>query len=159
MIRSPWAGHYRLSAISESKRADCWAALRHLECFYPDFEKWYHLKVMAGLRDGTREVFIACPGDRLAGIAIAKREHAETKLCTLFIVPEFRNSRIGANLAARAFEWLGNERPLFTVPEERMNEFGRLVSAWQFQFVQNAANSYRSGKVEYVFNGRLINPS
>ncbi|MBG0801484.1 GNAT family N-acetyltransferase [Methylocystis sp. H4A] len=159
MIRLSWTDPYRLSAIIGSENGDCWSALRRLECFYPGFENWYHTQVMPGLRLGTREAFLSYRENFLAGVAIVKRDPSETKLCTLWVVPEFRGLGIGRTLAASAFEWLGTNRPLFTVPEERIGEFDKLVSAWHFKRTQVIEGVYRSGKLEHVFNGRLIRPS
>jgi ribosomal protein S18 acetylase RimI-like enzyme len=125
---------------------------------YPDFDVWFHRKVMPGLRKGTRLLLADQVDDRVLGIAIAKREE-EKKLCTLWVSPEARGLGIGPALAEEAFEWIGSYRPLFTVPQERMPEFKNLINCLGFCQAQKLVGYYRPGIAEYVFNGLLQFPS
>ncbi|MFZ3179566.1 MAG: GNAT family N-acetyltransferase, partial [Methylocystis silviterrae] len=119
------------------------------------FDWWFRNKVATGLRSGERKIFFETRECRVAGIAIAKREMQERKLCTLYVLPEFRNTGVASELAAEAFEWLGTEKPLFSVPEERIYEFRTLIRMWDFHQTNRILGAYREGKVEYVFNGHL----
>lgn len=123
--------------------------------FYPDFRDWFFGKVVPGLHNGERRIFRSVADGKLVGVAICKRTHAERKLSTLWVRHGSRNRGISAELARDAFGWLGTRRPLFTVPEERMSEFGGLVRAWSFPEAVTHYDLYRSGRIEYVFNGPI----
>lgn len=122
---------------------------------YPDFRGWFFGKVVPGLRTGERCITPAIIDSNLAGVAICKRTRTERKLSTLWVRGEVRNRRIAAQLAHDAFAWLGTSQPLFTMPEERAPEFSRLMKAWSFPKAIAYRGLYRSGRVEYVFNGPI----
>lgn len=123
---------------------------------YPDFRGWFYGKVVPGLRKRERNIIPWMIDGQLAGIAICKRTPAEQKLCTLWVAPEVRARGVAAKLANEAFTWIGTARPLFTVPEERSSEFAGLVETWSFPKAVAYDGLYRTGRVEFVFNGPLL---
>jgi len=141
-------------AVSFLNEKDPSGILVSLEKQYPDFRTWYFEKVLPGIAVGRRRVLTRMRGDRLVGLAIAKRE-TERKLCTLWVDPAFRGHGIAAELADEAFDWIGSDRPLFTVPEEQLLSFSRLLRRWAFNQTQVVPSYYRLGKHEHVFNGKL----
>lgn len=125
--------------------------LAHLELIYPGFRSWYYGKVVPGISSGTRREFTARAGGRLCGVAIAKRD-SERKLCTLWVADGHRSRGLAQALANRAFDWLGDNKPLFTVPEDRLADFAPLLAKWEFVEVSRLPGYYRPGKVEHAFN-------
>jgi hypothetical protein len=130
-------------------------SIKHLECVYPGFDAWFHGKVIPGLRDGSRKLFLESAAGRVAGLAIAKRTSTERKLCTLWVAREARNHGLAARLADEAFDWLGTTKPLFTVPDIRIEEFTGLLTRWEFVETQIVEDIYRRTSREFVFNGLL----
>ena len=130
-------------------------SLRSASILYPGLDEWLRGPVAEGLTIGTRSVFLCRHRSDLLGVAIAKRTTVERKLCTLWVTETARGLGIASILAAYAFEWLGTDRPLFTVAEERIGEFRALLNAWRFSAYDTAIGQYRQGKREYVFNGAL----
>lgn len=118
-------------------------SVKQLECVYPGFDAWFHGKVIPGLRDGSRKLFVESAAGRVAGVAIAKRTSSEQKLCTLWVAPETRNDGLAARLADEAFDWLETTKPLFTVPDVRIKEFARLLNCWDFVETQVVEDMYR----------------
>ena len=152
LIQSP----RRSKFVADDCSADSvFGYLSHLEGTYPGFRAWFHDKVISPLSSEERAIFVKWVNERPSGIAIAKRSSEERKLCTLWVDPAARTSGVGADLGARAFEWLGTSKPLFTVPEERIEEFRGLLNRWDFHPRQALVGYYRSKKAEYVFNGQL----
>ncbi|WP_082640630.1 GNAT family N-acetyltransferase [Aureimonas sp. N4] len=123
---------------------------------YPDFQRWFFNKVVPGLHTGERCIFPWSINGHLAGVAICKRTPVEQKLCTLWVSPNHRTRGVAAMLARDAFAWLGSTRPLFTVPEERFADFEGLVEGWKFPKPMVYDGLYRTGRIEYVFNGPLL---
>jgi hypothetical protein len=140
-------------ALAEASSA--FDSIRQLEFVYPGFDAWFHGKVVPGLRDGSRKLFVESAAGRMAGLAIAKRTSSERKLCTLWVAPETRNTGVAARLADEAFDWLGTAKPLFTVPDVRMKEFAGLLNRWEFVETQVVEDIYRQTSREFVFNGLL----
>jgi GNAT superfamily N-acetyltransferase len=133
-------------------------SISHIERHYPGFRDWYFGKVVPGLRDGSRAVFAHSVGSRLAGIAIAKRGE-EQKLCTLWVHPSVRSSGVGTSLAQKAFDWLENDKPLFTIPLDKYPEFEGLLDRWQFTEAGRVKDQYRPNSTECVFNRALSSAS
>lgn len=123
---------------------------------YPDFRGWFYGKVIPGVQKGERCIIPWTIDSKLAGIAICKRTSFEQKLCTIWVSPDVRARGVAATLARAAFAWIGNTKPLFTVPEERAAEFVGLVESWAFPQAVAYDGLYRTGRVEYVFNGPIL---
>jgi hypothetical protein len=129
-------------------------ALSCVHGMYPGFREWLFGKVVAA-PTGERAIFLETSGPRIVGIAIAKRSISERKLCTLWVRHDARVGGVASSLANAAFDWLGTNRPLFSVPEERISEFRGLLRTWEFAEPQALSGYYRPNKIEFVFNGIL----
>lgn len=145
------------SPIPPSQAVRAYAALNRLSDVYPGFESWYWTKVVPGLLEGTRELFIEQHAGKTIGVVIAKAAATERKLCTVWVDNRFAGCGLGGRLMRQAMEWLGTERPLISVPQERLAEFWPVFTAWRFDLVQALRSYYRPGRTEYVFNGVLPN--
>lgn len=150
-------GTGRLSARRVIDSIDCahgvWPVLRPLEAIYPGFRGWYWGKVVPGLATGQRGLFLVGSASSPKGLAIAKRDRAEPKVCTLWVAPSERERGLGRNLLEEAIEWVGADRPLFTVPQERYDELLPLTRKLGFRETAQLGSLYRPGVVEHVFNG------
>lgn len=133
-----------------------WRALAHLEAVYPGFGNWFDRSVIPGIRSGERRIFVSMKEGNAAAVAIAKRALDERKLCTLWVSPCSRVNGLAAQMASHAFEWLGTDKPLFTVPSTRLAEFRSLIEKWNFQHCQSLSGYYTETSTEHVFNGRLM---
>lgn len=142
-------------AHSSSTISAVYGQLADLECYYPDFESWYWTKVVPGLRDQSRALFVHEQRGQFS-VVIAKRTSNEKKLCTVRTNSRSAGQRIATHLIFEAMDWLGCEKPLITVPEERLSEFKSIFSRLDFSLGQIADSYYRFDRREYVFNGRII---
>lgn len=130
-----------------------WPVLSPLKTVYPGFASWYWDKVIPGLATGQRGLFLIGSASNPKGLAIAKRDHAEPKVCTLWVAPSERGHGLGRELLEEAIEWVGVNRPLFTVPQERYDELLPLTRKLGFHESPPMESLYRPGVVEYIFNG------
>lgn len=142
------------NCCTSPRRTLPWGEISHLEKQYPNFREWYFGKVIPGITKGERCVITSVHNGRLVGLAIAKRG-AERKLCTLWVDSDVRGNGIASHLADQAFDWIGTDRPLFTVPEEHLQKFAGLLSRWEFAQTAKISGYYRAEKNEYIFNGKL----
>lgn len=128
--------------------------LRSLEAVYPGFGEWYLQKVVPGIAKGTRLLVADVTDGAVTGVAIAKRQGGELKLCTVW-----RNERIGRSdvtigLVRAAMRWLGTDRPLFTVPSDRIERMRPLMNAVGVGAGVGLGDIYREGVDELLFNAK-----
>lgn len=135
-----------------------WPSLAPLEALYPTFRNWYFGKVLPGLMTRTRELIVIGPPDAPNGVAIVKREIAETKICTVWVAEDQREAGVGRELLERAIDVSGVALPLFTVPAERYEVFKPLMRRFDFAETARITSLYRFGVVEHVFNGVIRPP-
>ncbi len=135
--------------------ARAYAAVAHLEGFYPGFEAWFWGKVVPGLGRGTRWLRVVERAGEVVGVAIGKAEDGERKLCTVWVHPRLEGSGLGVRLIREGCAWLGTDQPLATVPEELMPRFAPILERLGFAVGQVLDGHYRPGKREVVFNGLL----
>ena len=129
-----------------------WPSLAHLKATYPTFESWFWNKVVPGLESDTRRIFQFGPSGGPLGVAIAKRERDEAKICTVWIAESERGRGLARSLMEEAVDWLETARPLFTVPAERYAEFQPLVRRFGFEESARIPSLYRSGVIEHIYN-------
>lgn len=134
-----------------------WDEIQHLEKLYPDFRRWYWGKVVPGVQTGSRRVFTSVTEGSLSGIVIAKSE-TEQKICTVWVPHHFRRKKIARQLMEQAIDWLGTEKPLFTVPESRALEFESLIRHLGFDYCGSLDGYYGDERTEHVYNGKIIQP-
>jgi predicted GNAT family N-acyltransferase len=132
-------------------QAQVWNALKHLEEVYPGFSEWYWGKVIPGLEDDSRRILTSSFNGTLIGVVIAKKK-AKKKICTVWVAEKFRRASIARDLMAQSMEWLGTERPLFTVSDKRMLEFSSLISRFGFEKTAENKGLYVPGSTEHIFN-------
>lgn len=123
---------------------------------YPDFEKWFFGKVIPETlsKSNKRKVFTAYCENNLAGILITK-DAEEKKICTLRVLPNYRNLGIGHQLMDCAIKTLNLAKPLITVSDCHIDEFSNLFREYDFNLTEFQYGLYRENHLEYVFNGSL----
>jgi len=136
--------------------ARAYAAVAHLDGFYPGFEEWFWCKVVPGLGGGTRWLRVVERAGEVVGVAVAKAEGDELKLCMAWVHPRLEGSGLGVRLIREGCAWLGTDRPLATVPEELMPRFAPVLDRLGFTVGQVLDGHYRPGKREFVYNGVLL---
>jgi hypothetical protein len=125
--------------------------LEELGNAYPGFREWFMSKVVPGVADGTRRVFAEISDSRISGVAIAKRDHRELKLCTLWKDP-MSDGGTAVTLVRSAMDWLGTERPSFTVPSDRIQRLRPVLNHFGMDGGIAVGSLYRPGVGEYLFN-------
>ncbi|MFG1371466.1 GNAT family N-acetyltransferase [Xanthobacter oligotrophicus] len=129
--------------------------IAHLSAYYPAFDDWFWGTVVPGASNGTRLVHSVIRDERIVGVLIAKLDVFERKICTVWVDDTCKGTGMGVRLIRQACSWLGTRRPLASVPEERMTEFAAVLPRMGFELTQCLDSFYRTGRKEFVFNGRL----
>lgn len=131
------------------------AAISDLSETYPGFREWYLSKVIPGIKDGTRIVFAEASGSRLTGVAIAKRSGPELKLCTLWKDPS-ADGGTATMLVRSVMQWLGTDRPSFTVPQDRIQRLRPVLNELGIGAGIAVGQIYRPGVEEFLFNAQAM---
>ncbi len=152
--------YLRYSAFSSFEKniyySSIYAFVKYLNIEYPGFNKWY-----AGLFEKNRELkndreIIVCQRDyNIAGVAILKSTTAEKKICTLRVARRYQRQGIGRRLMELSFEWLENDKPLFTMHSTKQREFSPLLNYYGFVLEQKKWNYYNLFSTELAYNGIL----
>jgi ASC-1-like (ASCH) protein/GNAT superfamily N-acetyltransferase len=123
---------------------------------YPKHFEHYWTKYVPGIFKGERQIVAAYIGNRIAGVAILKRDAEETKICTLFISEEFRGQGVATAVLGEAFKWLGTSKPLITIADYKVAMFNRIIEKYDWRLTQVLEGGYYNDhSKEYVYNGKI----
>lgn len=132
--------------------------LRFLKGDYPDFLNWYSKKVVGGLMDDSRQIFIATPADyedTIAAVMILKNCSDEKKVSTLCVMEQYRSLGLGTKLIELAISVLKTNRPVITVSNAHVEIFKGLFEKFGFEQYKEYPDYYRNGISEHAYNGYL----
>ena len=110
---------------------------------YPDYRTWYQTIQIPGIYNGTRNIIIAHIKERIVGFISLKKTSEEKKICTFYVEKNFRRNKIGMLLAAKAVEYLEEDKPLITIPLDKLNEFAHIAAKYDWQISDIKENLYR----------------
>ncbi|MND81937.1 hypothetical protein D3C80_737490 [compost metagenome] len=89
-----------------------------LAYLYPEIKSWYWNIFAKGFEGHEREILIAKEkSGQLAGFSLLKNTFFEKKICTFYILPEFRESGLGRKLLPVAIDVIGGKDIGITVSE------------------------------------------
>lgn len=119
---------------------------------YPGIESWFRTKVVPGLRNESRVLFRVERHSQLVGIAIAKREPEERKICTVRVAPQYFGRGIGVRLFDKALRWLDDDKPHLTVSEGKLPAFQRIFDFYGFDLTSVQGGLYKPDASEFSYN-------
>lgn len=121
---------------------------------YPDHCDHYFSKYIPGIFDGEREIITCYMDNRIAAVAILKKDNDEKKISTLFVKPEYQKRGIATELLEKCFAWLGTTRPLITIADYKLNQFTKVIEKYGWVETEILADGYYNNHSrEHVFNG------
>ena len=131
--------------------------IKEKEFLYPNFKKWFNKILIENLNfPNKREIFFCIIKEKLliniCGIMILKNYKEEKKICTLYVLENFRNKKIGSQMIKKSFEYLGTNKPFITIPEEEYLNFKALLDKFNFIETKRIKSYYRKDKIEYFYN-------
>ena len=129
---------------------------KHLKEAYPNYKKWFFNKQVKGCYNQSRNIiFVKNKQGKIVGICCLKKESDERKLCTLYVVPDYRMQGVGSLLLKEAINFLGTEKPLITFAEDILPMFEKIIKKYDWKLVEVADGIYKEGVKELCFNGKL----
>lgn len=124
---------------------------------YPNYYFWYIRNIVPGIFKGTRDIFVAYVNNNFAGITILKREKQEKKLCTIFVLEEYRKMGVATLLIEESFKYLETTKPLLSIPDYEVNQFLSIIDKYDWKQTQILDQGYyRKASQEIVFNGKIL---
>lgn len=111
--------------------------------------------MLPGLASGERTIVVEERLGRAAGLVVLKHTHAERKLCTLRVRPEFEFRGLGVRLFDTAFEVLETRHPLLSVSEVALPKFSKLFQHFGFACEAAYRGLYVPRVHELAYNGLL----
>lgn len=118
---------------------------------YPAIDQWFRVKVVPGLRVGTRTMYRVERDGQLIGLGIAKNE-GERKICTVRVDPGYFGKGIGVRIFDRMLHWLGDDKPHLTVSSSKLPAFERIFDMYKFRMTSKHPGLYVPTSCELGFN-------
>ncbi|NMA50446.1 MAG: GNAT family N-acetyltransferase [Mollicutes bacterium] len=128
---------------------------------YPNHKTWYFEKQLPEtIKSDKRNIlFVKNPNDKEEIIAMAclKRTKFERKICTLYVINQWKDKGIGMALVQKSIDWLGTNKPLITFPEYKLELFRLYIDMYNWKLKQIVPGFYNDKHCELCFNGTLTN--
>ncbi|WP_343582568.1 GNAT family N-acetyltransferase [Pseudomonas sp.] len=144
----------RFELMSERDIAfDCIAScLESVAAHYPGFKEWLYFTFRTGLIQGKRSVLLARSNNDVMGLSLLKHDGLEKKICTFFVLPEYRGIGVARELMNHSLSNLGEANIGITVSEERNDELYPLLASKGFTLHKAVAGYYRNSKIENFYS-------
>ena len=152
---------FKLSAFIEDKNVFeyifnyIYSSLIELNSEYPDFEKWFFLRVKKDILKGDRDILFRIRENNITGLSIVKRTNIEKKICTFRVFEKYQKQGIGKSLLLESFDLLNTQTPLITVSSQKEFQFMKLFNYFGFAKSGELSDYYGKNKVEVTYNNIL----
>lgn len=153
---------YTLSSLIDNHQLFCkfaqdaYSATDCLRQDYPKYFEWYWSKNIPRVFNGTGEIVVCIIDDNIAGIASLKKINTEKKICTFFVVKEYRGQHVATKMLEYIFEYLGTSKPLITITDRKVLSFVPIIKKYNWKLTQiTSKDYYNNASCEFVYNGRL----
>ena len=153
---------YTLSSLIDNHQLFCkfaQDAYSATDCLcqdYPKYFEWYWSKDLPRVFNGTGEIVVCTIDDNIAGIASLKKINTEKKICTFFVVKEYRGQHVATKMLEYIFGYLGTSKPLIAITGYKVLSFVPIIKKYNWKLTQITSKGYyNNASCEFVYNGRL----
>ena len=123
---------------------------------YPKYFEWYWSKDIPRVFDGTGEIVVCTTDGNIAGVASLKKDSTERKICTFFVVKNYRGQHVATKMLEYIFDYLGTSKPLITITDYKVSAFKPIIRKYDWKLTQITSKGYyNSSSREFVYNGVL----
>lgn len=126
-------------------------ALSEVSPLYPGFRNWLYFIFRPGVSRGERKILIAYCGGNLSAISLLKDTQEEKKICTFYVLPEYRFRGLSSILMDRSLAELSDKEVAITVSEERNCDLERILLSNGFSLSEKRISVYRDDKAEFFY--------
>ena len=153
---------YTLSSLIDNHQLFCkfaQDAYSATDCLcqdYPKYFEWYWSKDIPRVFDGTGEIVVCTIDGNIAGVASLKKDSTERKICTFFVVKNYRGQHVATKMLEYIFDYLGTSKPLITITDYKVSSFKPILRKYDWKLTQIPSKGYyNSSSREFVYNGGL----
>ncbi|MGI1793983.1 GNAT family N-acetyltransferase [Acinetobacter variabilis] len=123
-----------------------------LSYLYPEIKKWYWNVFANGFLKAERKILLAKESSgQLAGFSLLKNDLFEKKICTFYILPEYRESGLGRKLLPIAISMVGEKNVGITVSESVDASLNPLLSLNGFEIERIEPDLYLPKTKEIIY--------
>ena len=148
---------YTLSSLIDNHQLFCkfaQDAYSATDCLcqdYPKYFEWYWSKNFPRVFNGTGEIVVCIIDDNIAGIASLKKINTEKKICTFFVVKEYRGQHVATKMLEYIFEYLGTSKPLIIITDYKVLSFVPIIKKYNWKLTQITSKGYyNNASCEFV---------
>ena len=120
---------------------------------YPHYKDWYFKKQLPRfLMSKGYILFIRKKEDPKVIIAMAslKKDESEKKICTLFVVEQYRMQHLGSELIRKSLLFLETTKPVITFADYKLFMFQSIIDKYNWQLTDIVEDLHK----ELVYNRR-----
>lgn len=126
---------------------------------YPNYKDWYFNKQLPQtINSNNRNIlFVRNPlnKDEIIAMSSLKNTKKEKKICTLYVLDKYRNSKVGKSILEKSMKWLGTTKPFITIPDYKLEMFKSFINKYDWRLFEIVSGLYNDKRKELCFNGRL----
>ncbi len=126
-------------------------ALFEIGHLYPNFKNWLYFTFRPGVIIGDRKILIAHCDGNLSAISLLKNTQEEKKICTFYVLPDYRFKGLSSTLMDKSLSELSGGEISITVSEERNCDLERILLANEFTLSEEHTGIYRHNKTEFFY--------
>ena len=120
---------------------------------YPGYKDWFSKQII-GCFKNERTILYTKDNDKIVGFIFLKKASDESKICTLYVLPEYRNMDIATKLIEASFKYLETSKPLATVNSSKLGMFSKIIDKYDWKITEEVNDIYKNGETEIVLNGK-----
>lgn len=126
---------------------------------YSQYKEWFFNKQLFGtiISSNRNILFVRNPenSNEIISMACLKRDEEEKKICTLYVLNNFRGQGIGEAIIEKSMEWLGTTKPFITFADYKLEMFKPFINKYNWKLVEVVSGFYNDKSKELCFNGTL----
>lgn len=127
--------------------------LEEIAPLYPGFDSWFENKFIPSFYSGERKIICAYEIDSgsISGVSLLKITKEENKICTFYVLAEFRGKGLGSRLMDYSLKKFSGPNVVISVSNERLAGLSSILSSKGFVLDHSVKNMYRDNNIEHFF--------
>ncbi len=125
---------------------------------YPKYKEWYFYKQLPRIFTPNGEIlFVRSEKDANTIIAMAclKKTETEKKICTLYVLDEYRGHHLGTRIIEESMKFLETTKPLITLADYKLPMFQSIIKKYGWELTDVITGLYNDKTKELCYNGLL----
>ena len=121
---------------------------------YPGYKDWFSKQII-GCFKNERTILYTKDNDKISGLVFLKKDKDESKICTLYVLPEYRKMDIATKLIEASFKYLETSKPFATINSSKLEMFSKIIDKYGWEITEEINDIYNEGETEIILNGKV----